>query len=125
MIYLLDTDIMIFLLRGLNTDRRTKSHLSRHQQAFELMRRCKQALSVGDSVGISAITVSELEYGARRSGRYEQESEALRKILVPFDLYDYDAEACAEHYGRIRSEMTSAGETIGAYDLLWWRTHLA
>lgn len=118
MIYLLDTDIMIFLVRGLKTSRRTKHHLAMRQQARQLVERCKQAQSRGDSVGVSAVTVSELEYGGRRSGRYETEIEAVRKILLPFDLYDYDAVACAEQYGRIRHELDSAGGTIGALDLL-------
>ena len=118
MIYLLDTDIMIFLVRGLKTRRRTKHHLAMRQQARQLVERCKQAQSTGDSVGVSAITVSELEYGGQRSDRYETEIEAVRRILRPFDLYDYDAVACAEQYGRIRYELESAGATIGALDLL-------
>lgn len=118
MIYLLDTDIMIFLVRGLKTKRRTKHHLAMRQQARQLVERCKHAQSKGDSVGVSAVTVSELEYGARRSDCYETEIEALRKILLPFDLYDYDAVVCAEHYGRIRFEIEAAGVTIGALDLL-------
>ena len=118
MIYLLDTDITIFLVRGLKTRRRTKHHLAMRQQARQVVERCKQAQSRGDSVGVSAITVSELEYGGQRSDRYETEIEAVRKILRPFDLYDYDAVTCAEQYGRIRCELESAGATIGALDLL-------
>ncbi len=118
MIHLLDTDIMIFLVRGLKTKRRTKHHLNLRRQARQLVERCKQAQSKGDSVGVSAITVSELEYGSQRSERYETEIEAVRKILLPFDLYDYDAVASAEHYGRIRREIEMAGVTIGAFDLL-------
>ena len=117
MIYVLDTDIMIFVVRGLKTKRRTKHHLAMRQQAQRLVERCKQAQSVGDAVGVSAITVSELEYGAQRSDRYKTEIKAVRQILVPFDLYDYDAVACAEYYGRIRYEIETAGMTIGALDL--------
>lgn len=69
-------------------------------------------------MGVSAVTVAELEYGGRRSGHYEKEIEAVRKILLPFELYDDDAVACAEQYGRIRHELDSAGGTIGALDLL-------
>ena len=105
MIYLLDTDIMIFLVRGLKTRRRTKHHLAMRQQARQVVDRCKQAQSRGDSVGLSAVTVSELGYGGQRSDCYETEIEAVRRILRPFDLYDYDAVACAEQYGRIRYEL--------------------
>ena len=37
---------------------------------------------------------------------------------MPFDLYDYDAVACPEHYGRIRQELEAAGQNIGSMDLL-------
>jgi tRNA(fMet)-specific endonuclease VapC len=67
---------------------------------------------------MSAITVSELEFGAHESGRYEDESAAIGKVLAPFEIYDYDAVNCAPHYGRIRHELEQAGDTIGAMDLL-------
>jgi tRNA(fMet)-specific endonuclease VapC len=118
MIYLLDTDIMIFLIRGLKTRRQTKHYLAMRQQARKLVERCKQVQTAGDSVGVSAITASELEYGAQRSDRYETEIEAVRKILLPFDLHDYNAVECAEHYGRICRQIEAAGVTIGALDLL-------
>jgi hypothetical protein len=41
-------------------------------------------------------TVSELESGGGRSGHFEKEIEAVRKILLPFELYDCDAAACEE-----------------------------
>jgi tRNA(fMet)-specific endonuclease VapC len=118
MIYLLDTDMMIFLVRGLKTRRRTKRHLAMRQQSRQLVERCKHVQSLGDSIGVSAITVSELEYGNWRSEQYETEIEAVRMILRPFDLYDYEVVACVEHYGRIRYELEAAGRTIGALDLL-------
>ena len=114
MIYLLDTDLLIFLIRGLKTTRQRRNH----QQATALMDRCRKAQTAGDSVGLSAVTVSELEFGARNSGKYEDEIAAVRKILTPFDVYDYDAVLCPEHYGRIRHELETSGQTIGAMDIL-------
>lgn len=114
MIYLLDTDLLIFLIRGLKTAR---PHRNR-QQARTLMDRCQKAQVAGDSVGLSAVTVSELEFGARHGGRYEDEIAAVRKILMPFDVYDFDAIVCPEHYGRIRHELESVGQTIGSMDIL-------
>jgi tRNA(fMet)-specific endonuclease VapC len=69
-------------------------------------------------VGLSAVTISELEFGARRSGDYEAEVAAVRKVLAPFDLYDYDAVLCPQHFGRIRAELEARGATIGSMDLL-------
>lgn len=114
MIYLLDTDLLIFLIRGLKT---THRHRNR-QQAATLLERCRQTQAAGDSVGLSAVTVSELEFGARNSRKYEDEIAAVHKVLTPFDLHDYDAVMCPEHYGRIRHELEAAGQNIGSMDIL-------
>jgi tRNA(fMet)-specific endonuclease VapC len=114
MIYLLDTDTLIFMVRGLKSARRP----AQRQRAQELVERCRKAEAAGDSVGLSAVTVSELEFGARNSGQYDAEIAAVRKLLTPFDVYDYDAVHCPPHYGRIRHELEAKGVTIGAMDLL-------
>ena len=115
MIYLFDTDLLIFMVRGFKAATRGGRH---RQEAALLMERCREAQAAGDSVGLSALTVSELEFGARRSGKYEEEIAAVWKVLVPFDLYDYDAVSCPEHYGRVRHELETKGQTIGSMDML-------
>jgi tRNA(fMet)-specific endonuclease VapC len=62
--------------------------------------------------------VSEWEFAARKSVRYEDEIAAVAKILAPFEIYDYAAVGCAPHYGHIPHELEQAGQTIGAMDLL-------
>jgi len=114
MIYLLDTDTLIFLVRGLKHERIK----SRHRQALRIEQTCRQRAAQGDDIGLSAITVAELEYGARRSRDYDEEIRAVQKILTPFRLWDFDATGAAEQYGRIRQELESAGAVIGAMDLL-------
>lgn len=114
MIYLLDTDILIFMIRGLKAGRRPVHR----QQAQELVDRCRSVQAAGDSVALSAITASELDFGARNSGDYDAEISAVRKVLVPFDIYDYDCLACPPHYGRIRHELESIGLDIGSMDML-------
>jgi len=69
-------------------------------------------------VGLSAVTVSELEFGARHSGNYDDEIAAVSKVLTPFELYEYDAISCPRHYGRIRHELETTGQAIGSMDLL-------
>jgi tRNA(fMet)-specific endonuclease VapC len=69
-------------------------------------------------VGLSAITVSELEFGAQKSDNYETEIVAVRKILTPFEVFDYSGSTCPAQYGYIRRELEQAGQTIGAMDLL-------
>jgi tRNA(fMet)-specific endonuclease VapC len=114
MIYLLDTDMLIFMVRGLKSTRRP----AQRQRAQELVEHCRQPQAAGDSVGLSAVTVSELEFGARNGGQYESEIAAVHKLLTPFDIYDYDSDGCPRHYGRIRHDLETKGVTIGSMDLL-------
>jgi tRNA(fMet)-specific endonuclease VapC len=114
MIYLLDTDLLIFLVRGLKATRRRQQHL----QAVMVQQRCRRAQADGDSVGLSAVTVSELEFGAHNSDNYEEEIAAVHKILTPFDVHGYDAVLCPQQYGRVRHELEARGKSIGAMDLL-------
>ena len=119
MIYLLDTDTLVFMARGLKLaapkNERQREHFRRAQK---IAAHCRRQQSLGNHVGLSAITVAELEYGARHSGDYDREIAAVRKILMPFAGYEFDATACAESYGRVRHALETAGAPIGAMDLL-------
>jgi tRNA(fMet)-specific endonuclease VapC len=114
-LYILDTDMVIFMLRGLKAPARQRT---RRDKALALVARCREAQAKGDVVGLSAVTVSELEFGAYNSGNYDTEIIAVRKILTPFEVFDYDGATCPSHYGRIRHELEQAGQAIGAMDLL-------
>ena len=114
MIYLLDTDSIIFLARG---SKKSAPKLQR-ERARRLAARCQQAQGDGDTVGLSALTVSELEYGARHGGRYEAEMQLVRGLTAPFVRFDYDAVTCPEHYGQIRDELERSGSAIGVFDML-------
>lgn len=119
MIYLLDTDTLIYMVRGLKiSPPRDERQRKRFAVAGRIVERCKARQETGDDVGLSAITVAELEFGARHSGDYPTEITAVRKILAPFVTYDFDAAVCAEHYGEVRHRLESAGASIGAMDLL-------
>lgn len=115
MIYILDTDAVIFMLRGLRAPARQRA---RREKALALVARCREAESKGDTVGMSAITVSELEFGAFHSSNYDSEMIAVRKLLTPFEVFDYNGTTCPPNYGRVRHELERAGQTIGAMDLL-------
>ena len=115
MLYILDTDMVIFMLRGLKAPSRQRA---RRDKALALVARCREAQGRGDVVGLSAITVSELEFGAYNSGHYEFEIIAVRKILTPFQVFDYDGTTCPAQYGRVRHDLERAGQAIGAMDLL-------
>jgi tRNA(fMet)-specific endonuclease VapC len=114
-LYVLDSDTIISMLRGLKAPARQHA---RRAKALALVERCKETQAAGDLVGLSAITVSELEFGAYNSDDYDVEIAAVHKILTPFEVLDYSGANCPRHYGRIRYELDKAGQPIGAMDLL-------
>ena len=119
MIYLLDTDMLIYMVRGLKMNApKSDRQRERFRLAGKIVAQCRRQPVLGNEVGLSAITVAELEYGARHSGGYEKEIAAVRKILTPFVCFDFDATVCAESYGAVRHALEAAGKTIGAMDLL-------
>ena len=98
--YLLDTDVCIYLIN------------KRSSSVLEKLHACR----VGD-VGVSAITVSELRYGASKSQRPGQNHEALDLFLAPFEMMAFD-ESAATAYGEIRAQLEKAGDPIGPLDML-------
>jgi tRNA(fMet)-specific endonuclease VapC len=114
MSYILDTDALIYIIRG----HRPAARRAQRERGRHLVECCRHAQGEGHAVGVSAITVSELEFGAQKSGRYQDEIAAIAKILAPFETYDYGAISCAPHYGHIRHQLEQAGQAIGAMDLL-------
>jgi tRNA(fMet)-specific endonuclease VapC len=98
--YLLDTNICVHLIR-----RRPEQVLQR----FE-------TLTFGD-VGVSSITVAELQFGVQKSQRPLQNQEALALFLAPLIIADFD-HAAAEAYGVIRAELERQGTPIGSLDTL-------
>ena len=97
---MLDTNICSYIIR-----RRPQSALQRFR-----------SFQVGD-VGISTITLAELEYGAARSAQPEKNREALEEFISALDVVAFDRPA-TEAYGRIRATLEKRGRPIGAMDLL-------
>ncbi|WP_249213932.1 MULTISPECIES: type II toxin-antitoxin system VapC family toxin [unclassified Synechocystis] len=75
-----------------------------------------QALEVSE-VGISSITLAELEYGVSKSQRQSKNRDALMQFLLPLEIVEFNQEA-AIAYGNIRSNLESRGLVIGAMDML-------
>jgi len=98
--YLLDTNICIYLI---------KHHPPAVRKHFE-------RLAPGD-VGISSITVAELEYGVQKSRFPEKNQSALTRFVLPLEVPAFDAEA-ALAYGHVRADLETRGVPIGALDLL-------
>jgi tRNA(fMet)-specific endonuclease VapC len=98
--YLLDTSVCIELIRG------------RHPQVRE--RLGTEAIA---DVFLSAITLSELEYGVQRSRDPTRNRLALLSFLIPLEVLPFD-EAAAVEYGAVRADLEARGMPIGAMDLL-------
>lgn len=80
--------------------------------------RAQKQKAARHEIALSAITVAELEFGARNSGNYQTELDATRRVLTPFFLLPFDAADCAAHYGVIRHKLESSGKPIGSLDTL-------
>ena len=96
---MLDTNICIYMIK-----RRPQSVLDRFS-----------AVPVG-GIGISSITLAELEYGAAKSAQPRKNREALEEFVSPLDIATFDRDA-AEAYGRIRANLERKGLPIGAMDM--------
>ena len=98
--YLLDTNICIYLIK---------------KKPIEVVKKLSK-LNIND-VGISSITLSELEYGVEKSSNPEKNKIALIEFLSMLEIYNYDDRA-AKEYGVIRAELEKKGLIIGALDML-------
>jgi tRNA(fMet)-specific endonuclease VapC len=98
--YLLDTDICIFLIR-----KKPQSLISK-----------LQGLPFG-AVGISTITLAELQVGVNKSSNPSKNAKALIYFLLALDIVDFDYNAAVE-YGHIRTYLENKGIPIGPMDTL-------
>ena len=102
MIWMFDTDIMI--------------HLVNRKAGYERIARRMSGRSPGE-LRISAITVSELRFGAA-NGEFRKENEAaLDDVLGLFELEDLPCGA-AKEFAEIKTLLLPKGKPIGPYDML-------
>ena len=98
--WMLDTNICIAIIR--------------RQPGAALKRLRGKAIG---QVGISSITLAELEFGAAKSQRSEQARLALAEFLLPLEVAAFD-DAAAAAYGRVRAALEKRGKPIGPLDTL-------
>jgi len=99
MTYLIDTNICIYLIR---------KKYPELKQRFEKHRLYE--------IGVSAITVAELQYGVAKSRQMERNRRALLRFLTPFEILSFD-DKDAELFGILRARLEGEGRPIGPYDL--------
>ena len=103
MIYLLDTNAVIALLKG---------------QPAAVRTRLRRVAPKATAIAVSSIVLFELWYGVARSERQRENTERLRIFLsgaisvLPFDASD------AATAGEVRAILEATGKPIGPYDLL-------
>jgi tRNA(fMet)-specific endonuclease VapC len=98
--YILDTNICIYIIK------------QKPIYVFERFR----SISLGE-IGISSITLSELNYGVMKSALPEKNKLALAQFLVPLEILPFNEDA-ATAYGRIRADLENKGTPIGPLDTL-------
>ena len=96
--YLLDTNIVIYVMK---------------KRPIEVMGMFNQN---SNRMAISAITFSELQHGAEKSARIQENLGAIEEFTSLIDVLPYTAKA-SMHYGDIRAVLEKAGQTIGVNDL--------
>lgn len=77
----------------------------------------KRIARVGeDNICTSIIVAAELRYGCAKKGS-QRLSEAVEELLAEIEVLPFDTPADVS-YGKIRSELESAGNPIGSNDFL-------
>ena len=74
------------------------------------------ACQVGE-VGISWVTLAELEFGVAKSQHPEKNRAALDEFVLPLEIAGFDRDV-ARVYGQVRAALEKKGTPIGALDLL-------
>ena len=98
--YMLDTNICIYTIK---------------KKPIEVVRRLKKKHV--EEIGISSITLSELEYGVMKSSKQNQNKLAIMEFLAPVEILPYD-DIAALKYGEIRAYLERKGTPIGSLDTL-------
>ena len=98
--YMLDTNVCIYLIKN-----RSDTLLNR-------MRRFRTA-----ELGVSVVTVAELQYGVAKSQQKERNQAALEVFLLPLDIAPLSLDATVV-YGAIRADLEREGRPIGPLDTL-------
>lgn len=100
MLYMLDTNICIYLMK--------KKSLA----LFEFLENLQQK----GKIAISSIVLSELQFGVANSTAKEKNQNNLDQLLGMLQICSY-GENCAFYYGEIRAELKKQGCIIGSSDL--------
>ena len=68
-------------------------------------------------IGISWVTLAELEFGVAKSQYQEKNQAALDEFVLPLEIANFNREA-ARVYGRMRAALENKGTPIGSLDMM-------
>jgi len=72
----------------------------------------------GETIGLPAIVLFELWYGAEKSRKPKENADVVRRFATgPLSMLNFEADDAAEA-GAIRADLERAGKPIGPYDIL-------
>jgi tRNA(fMet)-specific endonuclease VapC len=97
--YLLDTNMVIYTMK--NRPPQVKRRFQQHH----------------GRMGISAVTLGELVFGAEHSQQLEQNLADIEAMTARLEVLPFDDKA-AYHFGQIRAELYRTGQPIGPYDMM-------
>jgi tRNA(fMet)-specific endonuclease VapC len=97
--YLLDTNIVIYAMK--NRPQQVKKRFKQHR----------------DQMGISAVTLGELVFGAEHSQQVERNLADIEALVARLEVLPFDNKA-AYHFGQIRAGLYRTGQPIGPYDMM-------
>lgn len=96
--YLLDTNIVIYVIKR------------RPIEVLEIFNKNASRMA------ISAITLSELIYGAEKSSNFDKNLEAVEDFVSHLEVLPYESRV-SQQYGQIKATLEKRGEMIGENDI--------
>ena len=88
-----------------------------NRRPLSVRNRVAQEIVRGATLGVSVISIVELQYGVAKSERVKANVASLMDFMKPIEILVFDDED-AKVAGNIRAELELQGRPIGPYDCL-------
>ncbi|ODN41534.1 type II toxin-antitoxin system tRNA(fMet)-specific endonuclease VapC [Piscirickettsia litoralis] len=102
MLYMLDTNICIYLIK---------------QKPRSYYERLMDVEKSHHKIAISSIVLSELQFGIARSQHQRKNQEAVNTLVNKLEVLSYEEKA-AKYYGDLRADLQRKGTVIGGNDMI-------
>lgn len=102
MLYMLDTNICIYLIK------------QKPRSYYERLMEVEKSRHI---LAISSIVLSELQFGVARSQHQRKNQEAINTLVNKLEVLPYEEKA-AKYYGDLRANLQRKGTVIGGNDMI-------